>query len=520
VFNRIWVAAFGLFFALAAAWAVATPLGASPDEPAHMARAAAVSGGHITGKTVLLPTKMGDVAAKLRSQQVRVPKSIAALPGEITCYKFDAAVPASCTKKLSSSGTEVESTTYAGVYNPLYYLLVGWPVHLFSGRAGLYLMRLLSAALCAALMACAASIARGIGRVAFAGVVAAATPMALFLAGTVNPNSPEDAAGLLAWTALGAIALDRRPEALNRRLVYFALGAAVLATVRSSGIEWLVLLLCVAAILVPRRLAAEAVRRRPVWISAAALGAVVVLAALWNQLYGGLNLVALSDHAGYSLRHSIADSIHALPKYTQQLIGVLGWLDTPAPLGTVVAWLSVIGLLVLGAFTLATRREAAVLLVLLAGVVAIPIVANAVEAGGLGNLWQGRYLLWWVAGIPVLAAMVLQKNADRLPDRLTRRLPVLTVLVLAAGQLGMWWVSARRYGIGLGPKSSLLPLHTKWHPPGGWIPPTLLLLLGLAAMLVLAYPPRRSAGSTREGPRPLTEPEAAMRFLPAESAAR
>ena len=489
--KRTWAAAFGLFFALAAAWAVATPLGAAPDEPAHMVRAAAVSSGQITGPKVLSPVPMGGVQSRLVSQQVRVPKSVAALADEVTCYKFQPQRPASCTGKLKSSSAEVRATTYAGVYNPTYYLLVGWPIHLVAGKAGMYLMRLASAALCAALLASAAAIARGIGRIAFAGVFAAATPMALFLAGVVNPNSVEAAAGLLAWTALGALALDRRSEAATTRLAFFVVGAAVLVTVRSTGLEWLIMMLCVAAVFTRRQAAAELLGQKPVRLWLAALGACIVLAEVWNHVYGGLNLVPFGDHTGLSVTQSISASVHTLPQYTQELIGKLGWLDTPAPLGTLVVWLVVFGALALAAILFASRRVAVAVLILLVGVVAIPIAANAVEAGGLGNLWQGRYLLWWAAGLPVISTMGLATSARQLPAPLMRRLPVVTVLVLAAGHLGMWWVSARRYGVGLdGP---LLPLHSAWRPPGGWIPCSLLFALGLVAAVILAWPPRTAA---------------------------
>ena len=488
--KRTWVAAFGLFFALAAAWAVATPLGAAPDEPAHMVRAAAVSSGRITGPKELSPVPMGGVQSRLVSQRVRVPESVAALADEITCYKFQPRRPASCTGKLNTSSAEVSTTTYAGVYNPTYYLLVGWPIHLVAGTAGMYLMRLVSAALCAALLACAAAIAHRIGRIAFAGVIAAATPMALFLAGVVNPNSVEAAAGLLAWTALGALALDRRAEAATSRFACFVVGAAVLVTVRSTGAEWLIMMLCVAAVFTRRQTAAELLKRTPMRLWLAALGACLVLAELWNHSYGGLNLVPLGDHTGLGLTQSMSASAHQLPQYTRELIGEIGWLDTPAPLATVVIWLAVLGALALAAVVFASRRVAAAVLILLAGVVAIPIAANAVEAGGLGNLWQGRYLLWWTAGLPMISTMGLATGGKRLPEPLMRRLPIVIVLVLAVGHMGMWWVSARRYGVGL--TGRLLPLHSAWRPPGGWLPITLLFALGLGAAVIMAWPPRDS----------------------------
>jgi hypothetical protein len=44
-----WWSAFVVFFVLAAAWSVATPLFASPDEPSHVVRAASLVRGQILG---------------------------------------------------------------------------------------------------------------------------------------------------------------------------------------------------------------------------------------------------------------------------------------------------------------------------------------------------------------------------------------------------------------------------------------------------------------------------------------
>ena len=43
------------------------------------------------------------------------------------------------------------SETTAGAYPPLYYLLVGWPSRIMSAADGLYVMRIVSALLCATL---------------------------------------------------------------------------------------------------------------------------------------------------------------------------------------------------------------------------------------------------------------------------------------------------------------------------------------------------------------------------------
>ena len=47
--RRVWLTAFLAFFALSAAWALATPLTAAPDEPFHMVKAAATVRGQLHG---------------------------------------------------------------------------------------------------------------------------------------------------------------------------------------------------------------------------------------------------------------------------------------------------------------------------------------------------------------------------------------------------------------------------------------------------------------------------------------
>ena len=187
--RRVFLLAFAAFFALSATWALTVPLGTTIDESAHMEWAAAVSDGQFApprydqpwGRDVLW------VAAK-----VRVPEVIADLGIDTGCSARDPEKPATCSSSSSPSDSTrlVSSHTIMSSYNPLYYLLVGWPVHVLPGLDGLYAMRLISALLCSLLLACAAVIALRIGRVAFVGVLVAATPMVLYQAGSVNPNGP------------------------------------------------------------------------------------------------------------------------------------------------------------------------------------------------------------------------------------------------------------------------------------------------------------------------------------------
>ncbi len=69
-------------------------------------------------------------------------------------------------------------------------------------------MRLLSAAVIAALLASCVTTVAAVGSVGFSlGFLFALTPMALYFSGIVNPSSPEIAAGIAAW--VHGVALTR-----------------------------------------------------------------------------------------------------------------------------------------------------------------------------------------------------------------------------------------------------------------------------------------------------------------------
>ncbi len=495
--RRVWLVAFGVFFALAAAWSLATPLGSTIDEPGHMLWGAAVSDGQLHPARYYETVQWSEEILLLRGK-VRVPESLAKLDREMDCYAFKSNVPASCAEPLNTSDTSTRWTTVMTTYNPLYYMLVGWPVHVFGGLGGLYAMRLISDLICAALLASAAATALSVGRAAFCGVLVAATPMTLSLAGSVNPNGPEAAGGLLAWTALAALALDPKPELVTRRVGYLALGAGVFTLVRPAGLEWLALFLAMALVLLGRGRIRGLIGGRGARLAVAALAVTAVAAEAWNHFLGGLNVAPTGKPTGYTVGMSVSDSVRATPGYIQQMIGQTGWLDTPAPYGTQAVWLALTGLLVLGALLLGTRREIIVLLLLVAGIIMIPIAANAYKATGVGNLWEGRYLLWWAAALPVLAGTVLAVRGRRVPASMTRRLPVLVLAAVSLGQAGMYWVVVRRYGVGLaGP---LLPTHFKWSPPMTWFPSALLLVAGLAGATALAWDRRRPVAKTESLP--------------------
>ena len=484
---RVLLLAFAAFFAISAMFAVTDPLGAPIDEAQHMAWAAAVSDGQIAPHRNLEEVFWGRDLV-LVVAKVQIPKEIARLDTEVACFAQQPDKSARCYEPINHSTRTVASSTEMGSYNPAYYLIVGWPVHVLPGLHGLYAMRIISALICSLLLALAAVLALRIGRIAFSGVLVAATPMALFLAGSVNPNGPEAAGGLLAFTALSALALDPQPALVRSRFRLFALGAAVVTVVRPAGLEWFAVFVVMAVLLLGLRPVLGLVRDRRCRLPLGGLLLSLLYAAAWDLTRGGLNSLPVEGGNGYTVQRSLADSVNEMPGAFKAMIGTLGWNDTAAPFATEAAWIALLGCLLLGAGLLATRRQLLVLAAWLADIVLMPMVANALTAKGLLNLWEGRYGLWFAVGLPIYAAILIATRIDSLPEAVARvedRLMTVFYAAVVLAHLAMYWLLVRRYGMGL--RVSVLAHHFAWEPPMGWVPGALLLLGGLALDGVLLW---------------------------------
>ncbi|HZJ25706.1 MAG TPA: DUF2142 domain-containing protein [Acidimicrobiia bacterium] len=94
---------------------------------------------------------------------------------------------------------------YMGAYSPWYFLIEGVPTLALSGKPVVYLMRFMSAAMCAALIASALVSAQRLGRWAVVGTMFALTPMVFYLGGAVNPNGVEITSAIAIWSSVAAL---------------------------------------------------------------------------------------------------------------------------------------------------------------------------------------------------------------------------------------------------------------------------------------------------------------------------
>ena len=439
---------------MGALWALASPLFGVADEPAHVVRAAAVARGQLGGHD------RTDFADRQVRTEVRLPLVYATATTLPSCYIGRTGVPAGCAPGFSGSEEAGPVLTQVGRYPPAYYLAVGLPGRWFAPSAGVRVMRLVSAAIVAGLLASAFASLRDVddGPSLLLGLVVAVTPMALFLAGSVNPSGVEIAAAVGLWTALTGLLLGHREGTTARFAARAAVAGSCLLVARQMGPLVAGLVLVVMAVVAGRERSRAVARVPEVRRAAVVLGAVALASIAWIVARGTLVDIGGTPPPGpLSMRGVLQQSLGRTPTNVLQMIGRFGWTDTPAPSLTYYVWFACLGLLGFAGLARARRREVVGLVLLIGLVVAVPVALESSRARDIGFVWLGRYTLPLAVGVPILAARL----AGDLLGSLGRRLVPLVVGATALGHAHAFVSTLERYSGGYGVGTS-----DPWTPPG------------------------------------------------------
>ena len=330
--------------------------------------------------------------------------------------------------------TPIPGYTYVGTYQPTYYLLVGWPTRVLDPHAAIYAMRALSALTGGALLGIGVASARRIARSrhVVVGAALAATPQAVFLIGVINPSGLEIAAAFATW--LGLLELFQGKGKPSRGLLVQVTGSAGLfASARPLSPMLLGVLLTVVAVsTLSRQRWRELAADRGARVSGLALVLVTSVASAWVlstrawDAFTGISLPGLSPGA------AARQHVELLGFRTRQLVGYCGTVDTPMPEVVIWSWVVATAALVAGSLWVRRWLQRLAVLGLLGFSLLLPLVSEMSRAATYGFIWQGRYSLPMVIGLPVLGAWVL---TDRLGPRVSaarRWLPAVLGAVVAA----------------------------------------------------------------------------------------
>lgn len=473
-----------LFLVPCLVWALASPLFSAPDEPAHVVKATGLWYGQLVGPETDVD---GYPANTYRLPSVW--KNAFTVPD---CYKFLRNVTADCAPPLAGDATITDVNVPVGHYPPGYFALVGWGGRFFGSAKGVFLMRGVSALVAAALLALAVRALSRVVRPALAltGVLLAATPMTYFLAGSVNPSGLEITSAIAVWSHAIAIFSyrSRRAGAIPRALlVGMTASGAIMIMTRQFSALFVAAIVVFAALSVPVPSVIAALRDRRTWLVGAALAFVTAVAAAFILRTGDPGSLVPgkppTDGTG-PVQAVIGES----DSYVRELVGVFGWLDTRSPQLSFYLWLGLVFAFVMAALTTNQWRRGIGLAGTFAMTMLLPFIQlRSIDTQGL--VWQGRYTLPIAVGMPVLAVVLIDPLASRIPGFLRRCTVLVTAMLGVANVYALYW-ALRRYVVG-GDRGTNIFVGGAWQPPlGSAALVGLMVAFGLATMALVVVATR------------------------------
>jgi hypothetical protein len=480
-----WWAAFALFAALGACWTLATPLYGAPDEPAHAIRAASVARGELVGEQrpgapeyyrfVNAPARFAKPSDSAFYDDPRL---------YVPCFAFRPELTPACFGSLDGPSRLERVATAVGLDPPAFYALSGMPGLLIRSAVGIYLMRMVSVLISAALLASAVvSVGEAAApRLAASGLALAITPTSLFLIGTVNPNGVEVAAAIAAWASITVLVLQT-PERIDWRASARAgIAAGILALVRPLGPLWLTVVVAGALLFATRDRLRQLVRSHPVRVWTVFIAGCTSFQIAWLLTVKPLDSLLRhgEDPGPVGILTIVKRSLGEFSRLYREMIGVFGWLDTLSPAATLMLWTAGLGGLVLASASFASRRWTAVVLGLVGLTVALPVAIDSARARDIGLGWQGRWTLPLAVGVPLMAGLALA-TTERARQLEWSRLPAVVGVIFVTAHFLAFAQALRRNTVGS------FGTLAFWEDPA-WTPPLpAAVLLAIYLLACVAF---------------------------------
>jgi hypothetical protein len=422
-----------------------------------------------------------------------VPRYVAAMHTWSCFARQPTVTPACAGPIIGDPDAVVPSVSSAGTNSPVFYAIVGVPTLFMEGIPALYAMRFVSALLCAAafgwLVMQLHTLRRS--RWAIAAAIVSVTPMVLYLAGSVNPNGVEAVSAVALFAML--VAVISTPNASRRVQWERAIGGVLLVTLllgaKVFALLWL-LLVVVGALAFLRKGTLSRLAHSPAsWVLAGGSAVVSLLSLLWfihPPHYEASNVQPIGAVDAF-----VSTVVRTL-EFSHGYVGIFGWLDTPSPRFSDIAWGTFAVVLVIAGIVWGSGPARRVALGFGAILIVVPPVVQAALGPQVGFIWQGRYMLAIFMCLLVACGMALDSSFARSPFSMPARraallLLVLVLAVIALGHLMTFVRVLRRYVVGADGSLSLMVGNPLWQPPGGWIGLSFALAVWLAVVCIVAY---------------------------------
>ena len=417
-------------FLVQIAWAIVVPAFRGYDEHDHAYRAASVAEGH------WLPDYR--TPADGRGDLIPVPEDIVVAANPV-CEFLEYTLPDNCRGVSDLGGGQVLSASAAARYNPVFYWVVGTAARPFEGATALYVMRIVAALMCAALIAAAVTLTLRWSATVWPAValVAVATPIVTYSSMVAAPNGVELTSALLLWSSLLGLATRPEPRLERQLLLAGGIGAGCLATVRTMGPLWVLLILAVGLWLIrPQAVRGIHRRHRTVFLSVGATTVMTTVGGVIWTLVASPNNPA-SERSGPWPGSPWPHIAEGVPVWILQSIGAFPLRGQPAPLVVYAVFLILWLPLIAAGLRLTTRRGPMVFVGVLS--LLIPVALTLVSHRELGPAWQGRYGYPLSMGVLLLAGLALDRAGwlDRLAQSVVPAVAVAAGMSCVVAQLNV-----------------------------------------------------------------------------------
>ncbi|TRZ74718.1 MAG: DUF2142 domain-containing protein [Actinobacteria bacterium] len=457
-------------FALTAVWSLMTPLFSGPDEPANYIKSAAVIRGEWVGSEFPPSLQMSYWTTYVHvNPQFGTPNLI---PWQFASFGdrpgYNIAIE-------DAPANDVPTWTNMGRYPVLPFIFSGIGTLLGPNDMSARVARLMTSAICALLLAMAATTMKR-RHMSSVGVLMAVVPGTLFLASSMNPSAIEICAAIALWTVAPTVLSDIVEK---WSMFVFTISGTFLILTRPLGPALYALILLLSYIAASERpqLRHYVLNHWRVF----SLHLVGILFAAWWYLsiYSfELSTKLTAEIPSVSLRSQIGSALHHIPALLDQAVGNFGWLDSPMPRGAlmvfVVAFLVVIGRGLLSM----TMREKMASSILVVATLLLVVAQDLNYYSLLRNFGsQGRHIAPLLVGLPILASAAFVWSRKR--EFIAAMVWGLTMVWAGLGAL-------RRYTVGINGDNALDMLRNRsWNPVLGFWPTVTMLMLSTVAVVCL-----------------------------------
>jgi hypothetical protein len=209
--------------------------------------------------------------------------------------------------------------------------------------------------------------------------------------------------------------------------------------------------------------------------------------------------IAVAPHLVVNLGSDIAvfwSSIGLFVTSARDQVGIFGWVDTVMPSWCYTLWVAMLLSLVFGAMAVTRGRICYALGLCLLLNILLPALFFAFIGNPAGGEFQGRWLLPFGIGLPILSAEVLASNQKALLLFGRRSIIGCVVIAVAVVQFAGWWQNSRRYAVGSDGPVLFFP-NAQWAPPLGWGPWIGVMFIAAALLASLAFDHTKLQGGMR-----------------------